>query len=263
MRITDNSVLGDLTLPRLSYVKDLEVRRNARLLNLTANMVRRADRVYLKGNFTNVELFSLEEVTGDFRVVGAPSMDCSWFDQNFFQKIVKGSYQCTGNHTAPALPRKPSTPTSLDELEDPDGGGRGGGGGPTNGTESAGTADGGLSPGAKAGTGVGAAVGAIVLLGLRGVYLWKKKKKQSVAPMPEAQPGDQLDKSKLGVTAVAKGHVKAEGDVAVLEADSKEAQVELDHSPRGQAGTREEIGESRVRSELPSDGTKVTAELPG
>jgi hypothetical protein len=59
-------------------------------------------------------------------VIGAPSMDCSWFDQNFFQKIVRGSYQCEGNHTTPDTPRRPSTSTELEYLVDVVGGGSGG-----------------------------------------------------------------------------------------------------------------------------------------
>ncbi|KAK0721039.1 hypothetical protein B0H67DRAFT_644211 [Lasiosphaeris hirsuta] len=60
----------------------------------------------------------LEEITGDFLLTGAPSMDCSWFDENFFQKVVKGAYLCTGNHTKPDVPRKPSTSTDPGDLDD-------------------------------------------------------------------------------------------------------------------------------------------------
>lgn len=116
--IGENSVLNDVGLPRLTYAKDLTVRQNPRLLNFTADVARRIDQVFLEGNFTNAEFFSLREVTGDFKVIGAPSMDCSWFDQNFFQKIVKGSYQCVGNHTTPDVPRRPSTSTDLGKLND-------------------------------------------------------------------------------------------------------------------------------------------------
>jgi len=279
MRISQNSVLSDLTLPRLTYIRSLDVRHNPRLLNFTANVARRVDRVHLEGNFTNVELFSLEEVTGDFRVLGAPSMDCSWFDQNFFQKVVKGSYQCVGNHTTPDVPRRPSTATDLEDLGD-DGGGAGG---RNNGTVGVDTSEGGLSTGARAGIGVGAALGAIGALALGGLFWWKRKRGGT-----GGVTGDQTlghDKSELDAAAavVKKGQDDGYGEGKCedtvldsqpeldstsfkgVEADSKVAVpgVELDPSPRDQAGTREELDGSAARSELPSGGKRMAAELPG
>jgi len=258
--IGENSVLNDVGLPRLTYAKDLTVRQNPRLLNFTADVARRIDQVFLEGNFTNVEFFSLREVTGDFKVIGAPSMDCYWFDQNFFQKIFKGSYQCVGNLTTPDVPRRPSTSTDLGKLNDD--------------AEGVATSNGGLSTGAKAGIGVSAALGTIALLTL-GLFVWRKKRRS--AEGTQSQTGFGLGKSELDATAVAKsrddgGHggrdTHPELDSSSfrgIEADSRVVSptAELDPSPRGQAGTREELDGAVARRELSSGDARLTAELPG
>lgn len=238
-------------------------------------MARRIDRVFLEGNFTNVEFFSLKEATGDFKVIGATSMDCSWFDQNFFQKIVKGSYQCVGNHTIPDVPRKPSASTDLENLNG-SGGGSSGASGETSG--------GGLSTGAKAGVGVGAALGAIALLAL-GFFVWRKRRRSKEEPHGQAKSQDSigLGKSELDAMAMVinsdEGGHGGKGEVLVkemhtgldsssfkgIEANSKVASpgAELDPSPRGQAGTREELDGVEARPELSSGTTRLAAELPG
>lgn len=78
IRIQNNTPLSDLSLPRLYNASYLDISWNARLHNVTANVLRYAGSIILDGGaFTNVEFFSLQEVTGDFKVVGDPSMDCS------------------------------------------------------------------------------------------------------------------------------------------------------------------------------------------
>ena len=115
-------------------------------------------------------------MTGSFKIKGAPSMDCSWFDENLFQKVVNGSYQCVGNHTKPTEPRRPSTaPLS--------------GGENTNGTGNPTTSStaplpstccdgpqGGISTNAKIGIGVGVVGIAIIMIAVIIVLVRKHRK---------------------------------------------------------------------------------------
>lgn len=82
--------------------------------------------------------------------------------------MVKGSCLCIGNHTRPAESRRPSTPTDVSQLDD---GGSGSGSG--NGGSAGAT---GLSNGAKAGIGVGAAVGGLALLAAGAFLFWRGRK---------------------------------------------------------------------------------------
>lgn len=165
LTITNNTALFDIGLPRLQTVySDLILRDNPRLLNFTANVLKTASSISLVGSFTNVEFFSLEKVSGNFEVIGHPSMDCSWFDAHLRDKIVKGRYACVGNHTY--TPRRPSTSIELppdNEATVVEPGGR-------------------LGTGAIAGIGAGAGVGGLVLIGL-GVWAflrWRRNKGDGV-----------------------------------------------------------------------------------
>lgn len=114
-------------------------------------------------------MFRLEEVAGDFEIAGDPSMDCSWFDDNFRAKIVGGRYSCTGNHTPPVVARRPSTDSETPIANDDDEG---------------------LSKGAKAGIGAGGAVGGILAVGFSVWALLKWKKKRIAGrPSTEAENG--------------------------------------------------------------------------
>ncbi|KAK1829591.1 hypothetical protein QBC39DRAFT_356488 [Podospora conica] len=180
--IDNNKFLFDIGLPRLQSVSySFIVRDNPRLLNFTANVLRNASSISLIGSFTNVELFSLEIVSGDFTVIGTPSMDCSWFDDHLRDKVVKGAYTCVGNHTY--TPRRPSTSTELppDDLAAP---------------EELGSDDsGGLTTAAKGGIGGGVGGLALVGLGVWAFLRWRRKKKdggQGILPWgqdKEAPPG--------------------------------------------------------------------------
>jgi len=118
--IEDNKLLFDVGFPRLQTVySNLTVHNNSQLLNFTANVLEKASSISMSGPFTNVEFFFLQEVSGDFEIIGEPSMDCSWFDDHFRNKIVKGRYNCVGDHSY--KPRSPSTSTELpsDTPKDP------------------------------------------------------------------------------------------------------------------------------------------------
>jgi len=146
------------------------MRGNTALTAFTANILRRALSIQLEGNFTNVELFSLREVTGDFFVSGSPSMDCSWFEENLPGKVVKGKFTCIGNHTKPLTPRVPSTPTDVSQLisplatatEVPDG-------------------RGGPSTAAKAGIGTGVTAVGLALIGM-GLWIFRLQRRRSGFP---------------------------------------------------------------------------------
>ncbi|KAG9494938.1 hypothetical protein J7337_013167 [Fusarium musae] len=176
--IDENIALNDLSVPRLSYVKDLQIHDNPRLLNFTANLLKNADNINMTGPFTNVEFFGLEVITGDFYLAGDKTMDCSWFDEHFLNHIVQGSYKCVGNHTKPATERKPSTPTDEADLED-EGSKQGGRSSSGSGGGSSSGSNGGLSTGAKAGIGAGVGVAGLILLGLGAGFLIGKKTKST------------------------------------------------------------------------------------
>ncbi|KAK5651874.1 hypothetical protein OQA88_11533 [Cercophora sp. LCS_1] len=110
-----HSINGSLTIPDIHG--DLAIKNNTALQNFTTNVLRSVHSIEMVGSFTNVEFFSLEEVTGDFYLEGTASMDCTWFNDKFPDKVVKGKYNCIGNTTYPATPRRPGTPTTLPELE--------------------------------------------------------------------------------------------------------------------------------------------------
>jgi hypothetical protein len=175
--IDENIALNDLSIPRLNYVKDLQIHDNPRLLNFTANLLKKADNINMTGPFTNVEFFGLEVITGDFYLAGDKTMDCSWFDEHFLNDIVQGSYKCVGNHTKPATERKPSTPTNEADLQDE--GSKQGGSSSSGSEESSSSGNtGGLSTGAKAGIGAGVGVAGLILLGLGAGFLIGKRTKK-------------------------------------------------------------------------------------
>ncbi|KAF5011770.1 hypothetical protein FDECE_2137 [Fusarium decemcellulare] len=188
--VEDNPSLATFALPRVTYVEEMDISSNDELTNVTANALKSAGTISLKGSFTNVEFFNLEKVSGDFKVVGDDSMDCSWFDANIKQ-IVDGKYTCVGDHDEKE--RKPSTGgiedtegnpkdyMSDDDDEDSDGSGSdksSSNGGSDNDDDEGGSGGGGLSTGAKAGIGVGVSVGFILLL-LAAFFFWRRRKAAS------------------------------------------------------------------------------------
>lgn len=191
LMIEENQVLDTLALPWLDQLGGLVARDNELLSNVTANNLRIASSIEMIGNFTNVEFFGLEEITGDFVLEGDPTMDCSWFDEHLFQKIVKGSYSCEGNHTKPEQERKPST-GSLDDQEEETDGDEGSDSSADSSKESntSEPSTGGLSTGAKAGIGAGSALGGISVLGaLLYVFWWRRRKGMSSVAKPENYTG--------------------------------------------------------------------------
>ncbi|KAF4345151.1 sporulation-specific Sps2p [Fusarium beomiforme] len=233
--IDENIALNDLSIPRLNYIKDLQIHDNPRLFNFTANLLKKADNINMTGPFTNVEFFSLEVITGNFYLAGDKTMDCSWFDEHFLNDIVQGSYKCVGNHTKPATERKPSTPTDEAELDQKDS--REGGSASSGSEGKSGSGDkGGLSIGVKAGIGAGVGVAGLILLGLAAGFLIGKKTHDSRNPV---------------VHGGASGYQKAE-----LDGDSKASpNVKQDYSI--QASEMQDTG----KSELPA--TTIRAELAG
>ncbi|KAK5652017.1 hypothetical protein OQA88_10920 [Cercophora sp. LCS_1] len=260
--ISSNPELFDLSLPRLKTIgSNLEIDDNKVLLNVTANVLKRVGGdVKMMGSFTNVEFFSLEEVGGNFELAGAPDMDCSWFDDRFPGKIVKGTYRCTGNHTHPAVERRPSTATHVEDVEDV--------GGEVQ--REGDTESGGLSTGAKAGIGVGAAVGGLVVLAL-GVWVFLKRREKKVE-----EAGDESGKPEMDGTGVAglgaagagekESVVTGEKDVSELPIVESQARIEL--SAQREVEVRElaasKLGDTTGKSELAAAGLerKDVAELP-
>ncbi|KAL6408838.1 hypothetical protein AUP68_07784 [Ilyonectria robusta] len=255
----DNQVLDTLALPQIDQLGGLVLNDNELLSNVTANRLRIVKSIDMVGNFTNVEFFGLEEVTGDFVLQGDPSMDCSWFDEHLFQKIVKGSYSCEGNHTKPAQERQPST-ESLDSQEEKTSGDQGSDSSADSSkdTNTSGASTGGLSTGAKAGIGAGSAIGGIAVLGaLLYVFWWRRRKGTSSVAQPENNTGKpELDGT---VSPGARDDmVKAETKDAIspvtgLPEEEKAAPVELS------SGVMELDGRE-VKAEMDGNGVKDTKE---
>lgn len=233
--INDNPALFLVEFPRFEHIHgDLSVKNNTLLQNFTANVLKRVKSIEMVGSsFTNVEFFSLQEVEGDFYLEGGPSMDCTWFDDNFKGKVVKGQYTCIGNSTYPPTPRRPSTPTTLpgtespreDETESP----------PSEGNK-------GPSTGAKAGIGVGAAVGGLALIGM-GAWAFALLKRRRAVDPPSAEdigkPELDGDEKKEGFkTTVVDDETPKE-----LGTDGERRELEDGSSPKGEdvAADREAV----------------------
>jgi hypothetical protein len=108
-------------------------------------------------------------------------------DDNLFQKAVKGACRCDGNHTRPAEPRRPNTATDAPQLHALEGGGEGGG----------------MSVGVKAKISIGVAVGALAILGVGGLLLWKPgRQSRSATDTAEAPPRGSA-KLRLDGTTIA------------------------------------------------------------
>ncbi|KAH6967702.1 hypothetical protein BKA56DRAFT_678857 [Ilyonectria sp. MPI-CAGE-AT-0026] len=228
--IEGNYELEDLWIPRLSYTKELEVHNNPKLLNFTANLLKKAGMINMTGSFTNVEFFSLELVEGDFYLAGDETMDCSWLNEHLTSGIVKGTYKCEGNYTKPAVERKPSTPTDEAQLEEWESG---------NGRwrEDDKDAGGRLSTRAKAGIGGGVAAAFLATLAAGAwLLIHRRKKSQSTATTPD-------------------NNVELHGESGVaIPPDRRKHELDNDIS-------RVEAPSERTRSDLPAELHPETVEL--
>jgi len=160
-------------------------------------------------------------------------MDCSWFDENFFQKIVKGSYQCDGNHTKPAEPRRPSTSNLSNPSPIPSPS-------PSPTGEPSSSSSSGLSTGAKAGIGAGVAVGALLFIVAALLYLRRRKSKVEVSttqdtpvnPVPELhgeapKPHELPDEKDAKVASTLETPVELSSDLRPNELPVSSKPVEL------------------------------------
>lgn len=188
--VKGNPSLETLALPRATSVEELTIRENDKLGNVTANAIKSAGIISVRGPLKNVEFFGLEEVTGDFKISGDDSLDCSWFDANI-RKLVKGTYYCQGDHD-----KKDSKPTTggiedtegnpedyitSSPVDDDNDSGSGSSAKSSDGDDSsegqeAGSSKTGLSTGAKAGIAVGVIAAAAVVLLL--FLLWRRRRFQ-------------------------------------------------------------------------------------
>ncbi|KAM0222947.1 hypothetical protein ACHAPQ_000954 [Fusarium lateritium] len=214
--VEDNPSLTTFALPRVTYIEELDISGNDELTNITANALKSAGTISIKGPFTNVEFFNLEKVNGDFKVVGDKSMDCSWFDKNI-KKIVVGKYTCVGDHDEKE--RKSSTGgiedtegnpedyMSADDDDDSEGSGSSGGGsgsgsedgkGGSSGSGDSGSEKGGLSAGAKAGIGIGISVTIVCLIvGAVMFWLWRRRKTNDPGEKRLGSSGSNSTKSNI------------------------------------------------------------------
>jgi LPXTG-motif cell wall-anchored protein len=209
--VDDNSALTTFALPRVTSVGDLSITGNDKLTNVTANALKTAGSITIKGSLTNVEFFGLKEVTGDFKVEGDDSMDCYWFDENV-KSIVQGKYTCVGDHDKKT--RKSSTggientegnpkdyyiSTGDDDGTDGSDGSDGSKGnksdsdsdGSDNGS-SGGSGSKGMSTGAKAGIAVGVIAG-VALLFLAAFFFWRRRRNAATLTPLGARRGESRD----------------------------------------------------------------------
>lgn len=221
LTVQDNAALATLAIPRATSMGDIFIKGNDKLSNFTANALKSAGTISLKGSFTNVEFFGLEEVTGDFKVVGDKSMDCSWFNENI-KKIVKGSFVCVGSQEK--VERKSSTggientegnPEDYMDGDEDDAGdgkvktpGKGSSSGDDDDDDDADDGDkdessggGGMSTGTKIGIGMGVAIGVVSLLVaaiMVIIFLRRSKARQAQAQNNNSEE-DVFDGRMMGV----------------------------------------------------------------
>jgi hypothetical protein len=253
--VEENEVLDTLALPRLESVGTVTVSDNRLLTNITANQLRVADSISITGNQTTVEFFGLEQVTGNFEIEGPPSMDCSWFDDNFFQKVVKGSYRCVGNHTKPDTEPGPSTgPPPSDSTGSGDVGDEKPGGSDE-------TSNAGLSTGAKAGIGAGVGVAALVIIAAIAFFLWKRKKQQSQQKQAMTDvPGTGKPELDATPVEVAKGGAQDSGSPET--SDDKSPDLAVSELSGGKTQATTEFRSATSPSELPSPPSASELEHP-
>lgn len=222
LSIKDNPSLIEIDLARLHHVDGtVVVKGNPQLLTFIANRLAVVKgSVKLVGPFATVEMFRLEEVAGDFEIAGDPSMDCSWFDDHVRGMVVAGKYSGMGNHTPPAVARRPSTdggdPFAIEDDEE-------------------------LSKGAKAGIGVGGAVGGVLAVGFSvwALLEWRRKRAEAGPPT-----GAEIGKAEVDGT----GRTDLPGHELDVEAVSEPRAHQLGTSPRPRTP---ELGDTGVIAELP------------
>lgn len=147
-------------------------------------------------------------------------MDCSWFDEHFPRRVVGGRYSCTGNHTPPAVARRPRTD-----------------GGDPFATED----DEGLSKGTRAGIGAGVGVGVILAVGFSVWAFLGWRSKKAVAGTPT---GAEIGKVEVDGT----GRIDLPGHELGAGAVPEPRAHQLDMSPRPRTP---ELGDTGVIAELP------------
>ncbi|KFA77261.1 hypothetical protein S40288_01331 [Stachybotrys chartarum IBT 40288] len=186
--LEDNAGLTALVLPSLEQIGDIFISSNDGLQNIYANELTQAGTVSIRGRgLANVEFFKLEEVTGDFRVTGIDSMDCTWFDEHV-RPVVRGIFLCTGSYEEPAEERRPTPMDEVGGSDDADpNSDETATGRPENGSGPADAptgSSGGLSTGAQAGIGVG--VGLVALLALAALFVYLRRRR--TRPAKDALP---------------------------------------------------------------------------
>jgi hypothetical protein len=195
--VKNNDALTTFALPRVETIGDIFIESNSKLGNVTANALASAGSVSIKGNnLVNVELFGLKKVTGNFKVSGADSMDCTWFDAHI-RPITAGIFSCSGSYDKPAEERKPSTggienaPTDTKDS-----------GSDQASTDSSKSGSSGLSSGAKAGIGIGIALVAVIA-GLVVFFVLRRKRntrgREQVSDDPNEQSKVETDSSSAEV----------------------------------------------------------------
>ncbi|KAI9162880.1 Protein ecm33 [Paramyrothecium foliicola] len=176
-----NAKLEVLALPRLQSLGDIFVESNDLLSNFTANALTQAGTISIKGKgLTNIEFFALKKVTGDFKISGTDSMDCTWFDEHV-KPIVNGIFTCGGSYNKLSEERKPSTggienvPVGSvpDDSQD--------NGSSPNDSNEVTKGSSGLSTGAKAGIGAGVALVAVLAAAILFFLIRRRRKGLRIA----------------------------------------------------------------------------------
>ncbi|KAH7325718.1 hypothetical protein B0I35DRAFT_421041 [Stachybotrys elegans] len=211
--VEDNDSLTTLGLPRLQQGGDIFISSNNQLRNITANGLTTAGTIQINGaGLTNLELFDLQEVTGDFKVRGADSMDCTWFDRHL-RPVVRGIFSCVGSYEELAEERQPTTfggPNAPPEEEGDEGEGQA----PSDNQAEA--SSGGISTGAQIGIGIAVAVAVIILT--VGAFFFIRRRRQQAAEA--APPPRDLEAKTMEDSSSAEGVYDGRRGSAMMGSDS-------------------------------------------
>lgn len=120
----DNVDLTNISLPSLTSVNaSYQIANNTLLkqINGFQKLSVVGGALDFNGNFTDVELPALTQVRGAFNMQSSGTLNCSAFDQDNSNKVIKGNYVCRGSLSKPggANTKPSSSPTSSSSAAHP------------------------------------------------------------------------------------------------------------------------------------------------
>ncbi|KAL2071197.1 hypothetical protein VTL71DRAFT_12432 [Oculimacula yallundae] len=230
LSVVNNANLSTISFPELLSAGSIQIANNTGLTSLDFDKVGRLGNVSIAGNITSLDLPGLTTADIFHLESTSPSFNCSLFDANKVNSVIKGDYACNGTHQ-----QRPSTTSLSGENPNP------------NPTPNSGS---GLSGGAIAGIVVGS-IAAIAIL-VAAIWFFRRRKDKS--------------KTRAGEETFVGVDGKAEMDGKVVERkDPLVGRTELDSAaaPKGELPTGNEAHELPEHHGATEVGADERYELPG